>query len=95
MSTCSYVASRIYLHNPPGENNALTVPHDAPEELKHAEQHLREEEPLTNSWACMILLLVAVAILSVTAEMVRLSTLVFPPAWLTPRCFRAAAGREH
>ncbi|TBU27140.1 hypothetical protein BD309DRAFT_872768 [Dichomitus squalens] len=64
-----YVASRIYMHNPPGENNALTVPHDAPPELKHAEQHLREEEPLTNPWACIILLLVTVAVMSVTAEM--------------------------
>ncbi|KAM5541651.1 hypothetical protein V8D89_004841 [Ganoderma adspersum] len=64
-----YICSRVYMHNPPGDNNALTVPHDAPEELKHEEKHLREEEPLTNPWGCMILLGVTVAIMAVTAEM--------------------------
>ncbi|KAI8976412.1 hypothetical protein BD414DRAFT_423311 [Trametes punicea] len=63
-----YVASRIYLHNPPGENNALTVPHDAPVEIHLEEKHLLEEEPRVNSWACMILLIVTVALMAVTAE---------------------------
>ncbi|KAI0631672.1 hypothetical protein C8Q77DRAFT_1128220 [Trametes polyzona] len=63
-----YIASRVYLHNPPGENNALTVPHDAPEALHHEEKHLLEEEPLVNPWACMILLTVTVALMAVTAE---------------------------
>ena len=58
------------MHNPPGDNNALKVPHDAPEGIKHEEKHLREEEPLTNPWACMILLGITVAIMAVTAEMV-------------------------
>ena len=74
----SYICSRVYMHNPPGDNNALTVPHDAPEELKHEEKHLREEEPLTNPWACMILLVVTVAIMAVTAEMVRLRPTLGP-----------------
>ncbi|RPD56827.1 hypothetical protein L226DRAFT_469043 [Lentinus tigrinus ALCF2SS1-7] len=63
-----YVASRIYLHNPPGENNALTVPQDAPDAIKHHENELLEEEPLTNPWACMIILVITVAIMAVTAE---------------------------
>ncbi|KAH9895936.1 hypothetical protein C8Q73DRAFT_643814 [Cubamyces lactineus] len=63
-----YIASRIYLHNPPGENNALTVPHDAPIELHHEEKHLLEEEPLVNPWACMILLVITVGLMAVTAE---------------------------
>ena len=62
--------SRIYLHNPPGENNALTVSADAPEEIKHEEHELLEEEPLVNPWACMIVLIITVAIMSVTAEFV-------------------------
>ena len=66
----SYVASRIYLHNPPGKNNALAVPHDAPEELKKEEQHLYEEEPLTNPWACLIALLIVVSLLANTTELV-------------------------
>ncbi|KAI9059435.1 hypothetical protein FKP32DRAFT_1579866 [Trametes sanguinea] len=63
-----YIASRIYLHNPPGENNALTVPHDAPAELHHEEKHLLEEEPLVNPWACMLLLAITVALMAPTAE---------------------------
>ncbi|KAI0699514.1 hypothetical protein C8T65DRAFT_581067 [Cerioporus squamosus] len=63
-----YVASRIYLHNPPGDNNALTVPADAPAAIKHHEHELLEEEPLTNPWACMIMLVITVAIMAVTAE---------------------------
>ena len=67
---CSYIASRIYLHNPPGENNALTVPHDAPVEIHHEEKHLLEEEPLVNPWACMILLVITVGLMAGTAEFV-------------------------
>ncbi|KAL1942230.1 hypothetical protein VTO73DRAFT_6294 [Trametes versicolor] len=63
-----YVASRMYLHNPPGDNNALTVPHDAPQEIHHQEVELLEEEPLVNPWACMILLVITVGLMSVTAE---------------------------
>ncbi|KAI0367923.1 hypothetical protein BV20DRAFT_999784 [Pilatotrama ljubarskyi] len=63
-----YIASRIYMHNPPGENNALTVPHDAPAPIQHEEKELLEEEPLVNPWACMILLAVTVALMAVTAE---------------------------
>lgn len=66
-----YVASRMYLHNPPGDNNALTVPHDAPQEIHHQEVELLEEEPLVNPWACMILLVITVGLMSVTAEFVR------------------------
>lgn len=65
-----YVASRMYLHNPPGDNNALTVPHDAPQEIHHQEVELLEEEPLVNPWACMILLVITVGLMSVTAEFV-------------------------
>lgn len=61
----------MYLHNPPGDNNALTVPHDAPQEIHHQEVELLEEEPLVNPWACMILLVITVGLMSVTAEFVR------------------------
>ena len=70
----------MYLHNPPGKDNALSVPHDAPEELKEHEQRLREEEPLTNPWACMIMLLIIVALLANTAE------------WVSDVAFRVVRG---
>ncbi|KAI0357106.1 hypothetical protein OH77DRAFT_1494971 [Trametes cingulata] len=63
-----YIASRIYMHNPPGENNALTVPTDAPAPIHHEEKELLEEEPLVNPWACMLLLALTVALMAVTAE---------------------------
>ncbi|KAH9849126.1 hypothetical protein C2E23DRAFT_888514 [Lenzites betulinus] len=53
---------------PPGENNALTIPHDAPVEIHHAEEHLLREEPLVNPWACMLLLLITVGLMAPTAE---------------------------
>ena len=58
------------MHNPPGEGNALTIPHDAPAALKHEEEHLREEDPLANPWACIILLVATIAIMAATAEFV-------------------------
>ena len=58
------------MHNPPGEGNALTVPHDAPDVLKHEEKHLNEEEPLTNPWLLMIVLVVTIGIMAATAEFV-------------------------
>ena len=58
------------MHNPPGEGNALTVAHDAPDVLKHEEKHLTEEEPLTNPWLMMIVLVVTIGIMAATAEFV-------------------------
>ncbi|KAI0804621.1 hypothetical protein BC629DRAFT_1437902 [Irpex lacteus] len=63
-----YVFSRVFLHNPPGDGNALTVPPNAPKEVKREEHHLEVEEPEVNPWACIILLLITVAVMSVTAQ---------------------------
>ena len=60
----------MFLHNPPGEGNAFRPTKDAPEELKHEEQHLREKEPKVNPWFCTVFLLAIIAITAVTAEMV-------------------------
>jgi hypothetical protein len=49
------VASRIYLHNPPGEDNALQV-HNAPAAMKHEEHHLEHGDPKVNVWTCLIFL---------------------------------------
>ncbi|EIN04423.1 hypothetical protein PUNSTDRAFT_108161 [Punctularia strigosozonata HHB-11173 SS5] len=64
-----YIASRIYLHNPPGEDNALRVAHNAPEEVLHEEHHLQTSRPEVNVWCCIALLLIIIAIMAVTAEM--------------------------
>jgi Ca2+:H+ antiporter len=65
-----YIASRIYLHNPPGEDNALRVARDAPEEIQHEEHHLKFCRPEVNVWCCIVLLAVVITVMAVTAEMV-------------------------
>ncbi|KII95922.1 hypothetical protein PLICRDRAFT_99140 [Plicaturopsis crispa FD-325 SS-3] len=63
-----YVGSRIYLHNPPGEDNALRPHPDAPIEIKHEEAHLKHADPEINPWACMLLLVLTVGLMAPTAE---------------------------
>ena len=60
----------MFLHNPPGEGNALKVAPDAPAEIKHEERELVIEEPEINPFACILLLLVTVGITAATAEFV-------------------------
>ncbi|KAH9053055.1 hypothetical protein EDB87DRAFT_310553 [Lactarius vividus] len=63
-----YVGSRWYLHDPPGAYNAITPRPDIPEEVLRREKELEEAEPEVNPWACLILLVVTVALMGVTAE---------------------------
>ena len=70
--THSYVCSRIYLHDPPGQDDdSMPHPQLSPEALRKAEE-LAKAEPKVNPRACMILLSVTVALMGVTAEFVRL-----------------------
>jgi Ca2+:H+ antiporter len=62
------IASRIYLHNPPGENNALK-PVGAPSALKDEEHHLATAKPEVNVWAALLVLAVTITLMAVTAEM--------------------------
>ena len=66
-----YVGSRIYLHNPPGEGNALTLAPNAPHALKEKESETEEEEPQLNQGSCLLAFLVAIPLLALTAEWVR------------------------
>ncbi|KAI0694055.1 hypothetical protein BC835DRAFT_1406559 [Cytidiella melzeri] len=63
-----YILSRVYLHNPPGQGNALKLAPNAPQEVKFKEHQSNVEEPEINPWACIVLLVVTVAIMSTTAE---------------------------
>ena len=69
--SCSYVGSRFYLHNPPGKNNVFTPLPGIPLELLRREKELEEAEPEVNPWACLILLVVCIALVGVTAAFVR------------------------
>ncbi|KAI0699516.1 hypothetical protein C8T65DRAFT_742494 [Cerioporus squamosus] len=63
-----YIASRFYLHDPPPEHVGITTPQDAHPAIKHEEARLLAEEPKTNPWACMLVLLMTVAMMAVTAD---------------------------
>ncbi|KAH9047180.1 hypothetical protein EDB84DRAFT_523499 [Lactarius hengduanensis] len=63
-----YVASRFYLHDPPGANNAFTHRPDIPEEVLLRERELEEAEPEGEPLGVSILLAITVALMGVTAE---------------------------
>lgn len=65
----SYICSRIFLHNPPGEDNALELHPSAPNALKEMERHLAEEEAKANSWVCLGAIMVTIALMAFTAEL--------------------------
>lgn len=66
----SYVGSRIYYHNPPGEgHNMLTHP-DAPAGLRDTEDRLAHTEPEVNQWVCIAFLALNVGLMAATAEWV-------------------------
>jgi len=63
-----YVASRIFLSDPPGEDNAGMLHPSAPQAMHDREHELQHEEPEVNSWVCTITLIIAVAFMAATAE---------------------------
>ncbi|KAE9395770.1 hypothetical protein BT96DRAFT_1021779 [Gymnopus androsaceus JB14] len=63
-----YAFSRVFLYNPPGENNALRPLPDAPIELIEEERKLLEEEPEVNQWVCIAFLFATIAVMAPTAE---------------------------
>jgi len=63
-----YIGSRIFLADPPGQDNALTIGPNAPKALVAHEEELQHVDPETNPWACIVLLLITVAIMAATAE---------------------------
>ncbi|KAG8738354.1 hypothetical protein FRC10_006961 [Ceratobasidium sp. 414] len=64
----AYIGSRIYLHNPPGDDNALELHPSAPEAEKRQEHELQHEDPEINPWFGFTLLAITVALIAVTAE---------------------------
>ncbi|KAJ6516216.1 hypothetical protein C8R45DRAFT_959313 [Mycena sanguinolenta] len=63
-----YVCSRIFLHDPPGENFALSEHKLAPEAAKARAKELEESEPEVNQWVCMGMLVLTIGIMAATAE---------------------------
>lgn len=65
-----YICSRIFLHNPPGDDNALRPSAEAPVALKHEEEHLIATDPEVNQWVCLVMIAVSIAFMAATAEWV-------------------------
>jgi len=65
-----YICSRIYLHNPPGEDDPLNLAEapNAPEALKYEVQHLLTHDPEVNQYVCIVALLIVLCLMATTAE---------------------------
>jgi len=89
-----YVCSRIYLHDPLGDDADASMPHpEIPAEALRKEQEVAEAEPDVNPWACITLLVITVALMSVTTEILCF-TRHFPLARDIISSFPAAS-RQH
>lgn len=68
-----YICSRIYLHNPPGDNDSpnLAEASNAPEALK--EHHLNHD-PEVNLYVCIVALLIVLGLMAATVEWLVVST---------------------
>ena len=64
----SYICSRIFLHNPPGDDNSLTLHPSAPNALKEKERKLAMKDPKTSSWVCIAAIAVTIGLMATTAE---------------------------
>ena len=65
-----YLASRWYLYDPPGEDNALKLDDKAPQALHEEEEKWKNHQPDIGPGFCIIMLIVAVALVAATAEWV-------------------------
>jgi Ca2+:H+ antiporter len=63
-----YVCSRIYLHDPPGEDDDLASAPMAPEAFKDHVARLKEEDPEVNQFVAIVVIAVAIGLLAATAE---------------------------
>ncbi|KAF7301533.1 Sodium calcium exchanger [Mycena indigotica] len=63
-----YVCSRIFLHNPPGENVTLADHKLAPEALRDRAKEREEQEPEVNQYVCIAIIAITVGIMAATAE---------------------------
>ncbi|KAG8923723.1 hypothetical protein FRC01_012432 [Tulasnella sp. 417] len=63
-----YICSRIYLHNPPGDGNALTLPPNATRAEVKQEEKKQEADPEVNPWAGLLMIIITVGIMAATAE---------------------------
>ncbi|KAF9482020.1 hypothetical protein BDN70DRAFT_802382 [Pholiota conissans] len=63
-----YFCSRIYLHDPPGEDDDLASAPLAPQALKDKVARLREEDPEVNQFVCIAVLAVSIGLMAGTAE---------------------------
>ncbi|KIK65590.1 hypothetical protein GYMLUDRAFT_70711 [Collybiopsis luxurians FD-317 M1] len=63
-----YIASRAYLHDPPGDKDTLAEHPEAPLALLDEEEHLLHGDPEVSQWVCLGMLAITIALMAVTAE---------------------------
>ena len=64
----SYIGSRIFLHNPPGDDNALQLPTNVYQALHEREHEIENEQPKMGPIVCVITIAISIALMAVTAE---------------------------
>ncbi|KAJ3574528.1 hypothetical protein NP233_g1710 [Leucocoprinus birnbaumii] len=83
-----YIASRFYIHDPPGDDNVFQPHAELTEAMRQHEEKLAHEEPEVNQWVNIAVIIVAVGLMAVTAEFLVESTesvthdLHVPEEWL-------------
>lgn len=64
-----YICSRIYLHNPPGEEMQGLHQHpQTPKALREEEAELQRNDPHINQYVCIVMLVLTIGIMATTAE---------------------------
>ncbi|KAE9395768.1 hypothetical protein BT96DRAFT_885406 [Gymnopus androsaceus JB14] len=63
-----YAYSRVFLYDPPGDNNAFRALPDAPTALLEEELKLFHGEPEVNQWVCIGFLLATIGLMAPSAE---------------------------
>ncbi|GLB33484.1 putative Ca(2) cation antiporter (CaCA) (TC 2.A.19) family protein [Lyophyllum shimeji] len=63
-----YICSRIFLHNPPGEENDFRLHAEAPAAMREEEKDLIAATPKANQWVLIVVLLISIGIMAATTE---------------------------
>lgn len=70
---CSYIGARVYLHNPPGKGNTLSMyRRNVPSRMRERALEKERHDSSISSWFGVCAILQCVALMAVTAQFVSL-----------------------
>lgn len=65
-----YIGSRIYLHNPPGEGNALSMHKEVPHQERQRIEEESNKDPKVSLPVAVVAVIITVGLMAVSAEWV-------------------------